>query len=435
MQSVRKAYLCHMRQLVQITPLPHGITVASERMPGAYSVSVGLWVCVGSANEQPSTNGVSHFFEHMVFKGTKNRSALQIAHEIEERGGNLNAYTTREQTCFYARTVHDDFALGLDTICDLAMNPRLEQAEIDKERKVIIEEIRSYEDSPDELAHDLFCARHFGKTGLSYPITGTAKTVKLVGQKELQAHQRDVLRKHPIFIVASGNVNHEELVGQVREMLAAKRGGAEEPMRHYAGHGGGSILKRKDVSQSNVVAGTSIQSRAKGHQRLSLTLFNILFGDGMSSRLFQKVREDHALAYSIYSAVDNFQGCRSFNIALGTDPKRQQKALDLIHGEIRTLLKDGLRPGELERAKTSVLGGIKLGLDSPSNRMNRLARQLIRSGTFTPFSALQKELAQVTPQDVMAVVEEIFMQGTWSAAAVLPKEAPTLDCSPLLSFR
>ncbi len=421
-----------MRQFVEITSLPHGILVASERMPGAYSVSVGLWVGVGSAYEQHIHNGVSHFFEHMVFKGTQNRSSLQLAHEIEERGGSLNAYTTREQTCFYARTVKEDFSLALDTICDLAMNPLLEDGDIIKERKVIIEEIRSYEDSPDELAHDLFCEQHFTNSGLSMPITGTLKTVKSIDRKALLLHHDRILSEFPIVIVASGNVNHQELVGKVRTYLSKKSSTTSVKTSLFPGTGTGAIVRTKDVSQCNITAGTSIPVQSIGHQRMALSVLNIIFGDGMSSRLFQRVREQNALAYSVFSSVDNYRGCRSFNISLGTDPKRQQKAIDLVNDEVRKLRKHGITMDELTRAKTSILGSIKLGLDSPSNRMNRLARQLLRSGKYTPFSALEKELVKVGQDEVMAVIEDLFCSGHWAAAAVQPKENKSVDLSPLL---
>jgi len=423
-----------MKQLVEITHLPNGITVASEKIPGAHSLSAGLWIGVGSAAESAAVNGVSHFFEHMVFKGTQNRSALQIAREIEERGGSLNAYTTREHTCFYARTVREDFSLALDTICDLAMNPLIEKVEVEKERKVIIEEIRSYEDSPEELAHDLFSEVHFAGQGLAFPITGTVKSVRKVGQDELRAHHQQILTQYPIVVVAAGNVEHDVLVGKAQELLAAKKSTNAQEFRVVPGTGHGSVLKRKEVQQSNIIVGTSIAPISAGRQRLALSLFNLIFGDGMSSRLFQKVREDHGLAYSVYSAVDNFQGCRGFSIGLGTDPKRQQKALDLIHREVKILLKSGLRPGELERAKTAVLGGIKLGMDSPSSRMNRLARQILRSGKFTPFAALEKDLQAIDSSEVMEVVEEIFLRGVWAGAAVIPKVGTKVDLSPVLNF-
>lgn len=424
-----------MRQYVQITRLPHGITVASERMPGAYSVSVGLWAGIGSAQESAKFNGVSHFFEHMVFKGTSNRSALQIAHEIEERGGSLNAYTTREHTCFYARVVKEDFSLALDTVCDLAMNPTLDPKDIEKERKVIIEEIRSYDDSPDELAHDLFSELHFRGQGLAMPITGTVRSVKAIGAAQLQQHHTAILERYPVLVVAAGNVDHELLVGKVRDLLAPKQGMIADLGKSIPGQGSGTVLRRKDVQQSNIVAGTSMPVRSTGKQRLSLSLFNLIFGDGMSSRLFQKVREDHGLAYSVYSAIDNFHGCRAFNIALGTDPRRQQKAVDLIQQEVRYLLREGIAQQELDRAKTAVLGGIKLGLDSPSNRMNRLARQMIRSGKPTPFAVVEKDLKTIRIQEIMAVVEEIFVEGIWAASAVIPKEGTKVDLSPLLQFR
>lgn len=403
-------------------------------MPGAYSASIGLWVDLGSSQERIQVNGVSHFFEHMVFKGTRQRNALQIAREIEERGGSLNAYTTRESTCFYARVVKEDFDLALDTILDLVMNPLLSEDDVRKERQVIAEEIRSYDDAPDEVAHDLFAARHFQGKGLALPITGTLKTLRQIGRPQLRSHHARILKKSRLWIVAAGNLDHADLVRQCQERLNLKK--ESQPIRFVPrrGSGQGGVILKKDVQQCNLVLGTSLLPAQNERERLSLSMMNMIFGDGMSSRLFQRIREDHGLAYSVYSAVDVYRPCQVLTIALGTDPRRQAKSLQLVREEARQLLLHGVTCDEIDRARTAMLGGMKLGLDSPSNRMNRLARQLIRQGEWVPMRELEKTIHQLNEDDIMQQIDAVFAKGKWAAAAVVPRQMKSFQLEPWLDF-
>ncbi|HSQ41511.1 MAG TPA: insulinase family protein, partial [Fibrobacteraceae bacterium] len=266
------------------------------------------------------------------------------------------------------------------------------------------------------------------------PIAGSVASVRRVGATELREHHWRVLHEYPLVVVAVGDLEHRPVVDRVRDLLSLKASTRPDVVLPRTGSGRGAGIRRKDVTQTNVVLGTSIPIREQGHQRLALGLMNVIFGDGMASRLFQKVREEYGLAYSIYSAVDNYRGCRSFDIALGMEPKRQQKALDLIRVEVRNLLQQGLQSGELERAKSTMLGGIMLGMDGPSHRMNRLARQVIRSGHFSSFPKLRKELTSVSDREVMDVVEEVFALASWSAGAVIPRRGSEIDLEPVLHF-
>lgn len=421
-----------MRQFVQITDLENGIRVASEKMSSAASVSVGVWLPRGSRFENISVNGLCHFYEHMVFKGTEQRSSLQIAREIEDRGGNMNAFTTKEHTCFYARVVQDDLTLALDVLSDLLMHPLIDAKEFEKERKVIIEEIRSYDDMPDELAGDLYNEVHYKGCGLAYPIAGTVRSVKGITRDHMLDYQRAVLREAPLLVCVAGNVEHEALVELCRKFFHRKKTGPLSVVDNYAS-AGGSRTEYKEIQQANVVFGTSQVDLGK-RQRFALNLFNVAFGSGMASRLFQKVREDHGLAYSIYSGIDAQIGSRGFSISLATDVKKLPKAMQLIRGELVQFVREGFAKDELERTRMNILGGIKLGMDSTSNRQNRLARQLLRNGTHTTLAQTEKAILSLDADEILATVRDLVLGGSWAVGAVLPKGCKPVDFTPYLDF-
>ena len=253
-----------------------------------------------------------------------------MASEIEETGGRLNAYTSREHTCFYARVIHEELPLALDTLCDLVCNPLLRSSDIAKERKVINEEIRSYFDDPEENAYDAFSMRHFNGQGLAYPIAGDLSSVSKIGAKQLRSHHKFILEQAPVWVVAAGNVDHQWLVQQTEELLATKtsthRSGV---VKHTYGKGKGAEQLRRDVKQSNIVIGASVPCSGDESKRAALGLFNRMFGGASSSRLFQSIREKHGLAYSVYSALDSYRSCRAFTINLGTNPLRHEKVVHL----------------------------------------------------------------------------------------------------------
>ncbi len=421
-----------IRQFVQITDLPNGLRIASEKMSGAASVSVGIWLPRGSRYEEIAVNGLCHFYEHMVFKGTRKRSALQIAREIEDRGGSLNAFTTKEHTCFYARVIQEDLSLALDVLSDLVMEPTLDTKEFEKERKVIIEEIRSYDDMPDELASDLFSAVHYKGCGLERPIAGTEKSVKAIPLSRMQDYQRGVLREAPLLLCIAGNVDHARLVEDCKKWFAPKKSGPLTVSDNYKARSGSKVV-HKDVQQASIVLGTSRPDLGR-KQRFALNIFNTAFGSGMASRLFQKVREEHGLAYSIYSSIEAQIGSRGFTINLATDVRKLGKAMRLVHDELVRFMNDGFVADELERTKTNILGGIKLGLDSTSNRQNRLARQLLRNGGYTSMTQTEKAIREMTADEVLASVADLVGNGSWAIGAVLPKGAKPVDLEPFLKF-
>ncbi|MBR1746044.1 MAG: insulinase family protein, partial [Fibrobacter sp.] len=308
-----------MKQAVKKTVLDNGITVLTDYMPHAYSVAVGVWVPRGSRHEAKDEYGLSHFYEHLVFKGTEKRSALEIAHAIEDKGGNLEAYTTRQETGFYAQIERSHLPLAVDVIADMLMHPRMEKKEMEKERRVIIEEIHSYDDIPEEIVGDVFNAIHFKGCGIAHSITGTVKQVKALTHRQMLKYREQVISEIPLLICASGKVDHEELVQLCAEKFAQKKCSGVLPADVYRAHNSVKVVQKQDIAQSNLFWGLSFDRNLMDERgRCALSLFNVAMGAGMASRLFQKIREDKGLAYSVYSTADIYCDCTDWGVSLAT---------------------------------------------------------------------------------------------------------------------
>ncbi|WP_407445213.1 M16 family metallopeptidase [Fibrobacter sp.] len=417
------------------TVLPNGVVVLTDYMPHAFSASVGVWLPRGSRHEKKGEFGLSHFYEHLVFKGSENRSALEIAHSIEDRGGNLEAYTTRQETGFYANVVAEDVPLAIDVISDMLMNPRFEKSEMEKERKVIIEEIHSYDDIPEELAGDVFNAAHFAGCGIAHPITGKVRDVKALTNEQMWEYERQVLEDFPIYVCAAGKVNHEELVDLCVKKFARKKSGAEAPFDAYKSRGGVKIVEKQDISQSNLFWGTSFGFETlEENVRYALSLFNVAIGAGMASRLFQKIREENGLAYSVYSTADVYCNCVDWGVSLATEPRQLKKALSLAIEETHKFLQEGFAKDELERTKTNVVGGLRLGADSPEKRVMRLVEQTLHLGKFYPMENTIREISKVRADDVVETVRRVFDRKNFTIAVVQPDGVKKTDLGKLPIF-
>lgn len=415
------------------TILPNGVIVQTDYMPHAYSASVGAWLPRGSRHEKKGEFGLSHFYEHLVFKGTENRTALEIAHCIEDRGGNLEAYTTRQETGFYANVVAEDIPLAIEVIADMLMNPRFDKVEMEKERKVIIEEIHSYDDIPEELAGDVFNASHFAGCGIAHSITGKVSDVRKLTNEQMWNYENQVLCEMPIYVCASGKVNHEALVELCAKAFSRKKSGDTLPSDIYTSRGGVKIVGKQDITQSNLFWGTSTGFEKLDEQtRYALSLFNVAIGAGMASRLFQKIREDHGLAYSVYSTADVYRNCMDWGVSLATEPRQLKKALSLAIDETRNFLKAGFAKDELERTKTNVIGGLRMGADSPEKRVMRLAEQTLHLGRFYPMEETVKGLEKMTADETMDAVRRVFDEGKFTIAVVQPEEVKKPDLSGFL---
>ena len=412
---------CMLRQKILRTELDNGITVLTDYMPGAYSANVGAWIPRGSRHETAETNGLAHFYEHLVFKGTEKRSAFEIAHTIEDRGGNLEAYTTRQETGFYAQVVREDVPLALDVISDMLMHPRFDSKEIEKERKVIIEEVHSYDDIAEECVGDLFNAIHYKGCGLEFPIAGTVKTVKGLTRTDLLEYERQVLEDLPLTVCAAGKVDHEKFVELVQQYFEAKKSAKKPFANLYKANALQKTKTKKELSQSNLFWGTSFDF-ADGNMDFlrALGLFNVAFGADMGSRLFQKVREERGLAYSVYSMTDVFKDTLGWGVSLATAPHKMNVALSIAQKEFQNFLQNGFEKGELERTKMNVIGGLRIAADSCEKRLMRLADQSLHLGTVYSMVETEAQVKAFSEERIVELLREAFKDAPFATAIVKP---------------
>ena len=411
-----------MKQIVKKTELSNGVTVLTDYMPHAYSVTVGAWIPRGSRHEAKGEFGLSHFYEHLVFKGTESRTALEIARAIEDRGGNLEAYTTRQETGFYANVESGDLALAVDVIADMLMNPLFDKKEMEKERRVIIEEVHSYDDIPEEIVGDVFNAIHFKGCGIAHSITGSVKEVKALTHRQMLAYRDQVINELPIYVCAAGKVNHDALVELCLQKFGKKKSGNIAPANIYKANQSVKVVQKQDITQSNLFWGFSFDhSRLTEKGRCALSIFNVAMGAGMASRLFQKIREDKGLAYSVYSTADIYRDCVDWGVALATDPKQLKLALDLSVAETKKFLQRGFMKDELERTKANILGSMHLGADNPEKRVLRLAEQILHLGEFHHMAEAEKIIKNLQEEEVVSTIQSLFENARFSAAVVEPK--------------
>lgn len=424
-----------MKQIYRKTVLPNGVVVQTDYMPHSYSVALGAWLPRGSRHEPAVEYGLSHFYEHLVFKGTENRSAFEIACSVEDRGGNLEAYTTRQETGFYATVVKEDVGLAIDVIADMLMNPRFDKVEMEKERKVIIEEIRSYDDIPEEVAGDIFNAVHFKGCGIAHSITGSVKEVRNLTHEQMWEYERQVLQDMPIYVCAAGKVDHDELVDLCAKKFAKKKSGKIWPVDEYKCNSGVKIVGKQDTQQSNLFWGVSFgEKMLEEKNRLALSVFNVAIGAGMSSRLFQKIREERGLAYSVYTTADVYKDCMDWGVSLATEPRQLKTALKLSIDEVHNFIAKGFGKDELERTKANIIGGIRLGADSPEKRVMRLAEQTLHLGDFNPMEDTEKSIAKLTEAEIVDVVKNAFENAKYSISVVQPSDHKKPDLKDFLKF-
>lgn len=413
-----------LNQLIQMTSLDNGVTIITDYMPEAYSATVGAWIPRGSRHEKESVNGLSHFYEHLVFKGTQTRSPLEIVRELEDLGGSLDAYTTRQETGFYAQVSREDVFSALDVVGDLLMNPLFEESEFEKERKVIIEEIKSYDDIAEERVGDLFNELHFHGCGLAMPIAGTIKSVKSISIQDLMEYRRQVIEELPIYVCAAGKVNHQEIVDQCTLIFQKKKKGTFEFPIAYKACQGLKVIGKQELQQSSLYLGTSFSKEILPVEfRYAFSIFNVAMGSGMSSRLFQKIREENGLAYSIYSMTDVYQDCYSWGVSLATEPKRLEKAVCLIQKEVEHFLQQGFLVGELERTKQNILGAMKISADSTEKRALRLAEQQLHLGQYRSMQEIEEGISRVSKEQIVEFMRLVLKNDSWTAAVVQPSSA------------
>lgn len=399
---------------IRRTEFSSGLRVVTERMPGLRSVALGVWVLAGSRDEPPRISGSSHFLEHLLFKGTKTRSARDIAEAFDAVGGDVNAFTAKEYTCFYARVRDRDLPMAVDHLCDMLQNSVIRIADVDAERQVILEEIRMHEDTPDDLVHDLFNETLWPGHPLGRPILGTAESVGVATPRQIRSFYRGHYAPGNVVVVAAGNLEHEAVVEMVGRHLDAGPVRAEEPAgRNLRAAGsppapsGEQLVKRRRTEQAHIVLGTNGLARTDP-DRFAFGVVNAVLGGGMSSRLFQEVREKWGLAYSVYSYHTMFTETGLFAAYAGTTPSRARQTLDVIRRQVQDVASGGITPEEFERAKGHMRGSLVLSLEDPAGRMSRLGKSEIAHGEILTVNQTLRRIGAVTLVEARRVAERVL---------------------------
>jgi predicted Zn-dependent peptidase len=398
------------------TELDSGLRVVTERMPGVRSAALGFWVLAGSRDEPPPISGSSHFLEHLLFKGTKTRSARDIAEAFDAVGGDVNAFTAKEYTCFYARVRDRDLPLAVDHLADMLQHSVLREGDFTSERRVILEEINVHEDTPDDLIHDLFMESLWPDHPLGRPILGTKRSIRAATRDQVRRFYRRRYVPGNVVVVAAGNLHHEQLL----DLLAAgmpigspRSDGAGSWNVRRAGRApapsGRTSVKRRDTEQAHICVGTSGLSRTDP-DRFAFGVVNNAIGGGMSSRLFQEVREKRGLAYSVYSYHSMYAEAGLFCAYAGTTPGRAREVLSIVRGQLEDVAEKGLTPDEFERAKGHMRGSLVLSLEDPGGRMSRLGKSEIGHGETLTVNQLLARIAAVTQEDARRAAERVLSQ-------------------------
>lgn len=411
----------HEPTMYQLTRLSCGLTVATACMPHMASVSLGLWVGVGGRYEPPELNGASHFIEHMLFKGTRRRSALEISQAIEGIGGYLNAFTGEEFTCFYSKARHDRFDELLDVLTDMFLNSRFAPADIDKERGVIKEELAMYLDQPQHRVQEILNEMLWPNHPLGRPLTGTEKTLDAMGRKELLVFLRTHYVTADIVIAAAGNLSHRQIVQAISRYIARFPQGRRPHCAPVVAAQRQPALRlfTKQTEQTQLALGISTCSR-HDERRFALRLLNTVLGENMSSRLFQVVRENRGLAYSIYSVLSFFGDAGVLNISAGLDAVNVSQVLKLVVRELYRLRDGLLTAAELRRARDYVIGQLDLSLEGTENQMMWLGEQYLGYSKISPATEIKRRLSAVKASDIRAVARDFFRPERMNLALVSP---------------
>jgi predicted Zn-dependent peptidase len=401
------------------TELPSGLTVIGEEVDSVRSLAIGVWMRVGARHEAPAESGMSHFLEHMVFKGSLRRDAYQIALSLESVGGHLDAFTGRESTCFYARALEEQLDLAVDVLADATLAPRLDPDDVTKEKQVVTEEIHNYEDTPDDSVHDLFADVVWNGHPLGNRILGSEATVTSFTPEQLRAYHRRHYTAENMLVAIAGRFDWQRVVDQVARHFAAAPPGppAVDAPREASESGREVVHHVRELAQQYLCIGAP-GLRQEDPERYALVLLSTILGGGMSSRLFQRVREQEGLAYSVYTYSDSYEDAGIFCAAMSVHPSQGRKAVRLTLEEFDRIVREGVAPDELESAKAQLKGSLLLGLESTSNRMHRIARSIIYSNRFIPVDELVRTIDRITAEDVRGMAVRVLQRDRLSLVAL-----------------
>ena len=401
---------------VRRTVLPSGLRIVTEEVSSVRSAAVGIWVNVGSRDEAPAVAGASHFLEHLLFKGTQRRNALEISSAIESVGGEMNAFTSKEYTCFYARVIDSDLPMAVDVISDLITSSIVTAEDVDAERKVVLEEIAMRDDDPSDLVHDLYAETYYGDTPLGRPILGTIDSINNMTRNSVFNYYKKRYLPQDLVVAVAGNIKHKRVVAMVEEALSRDNfldvSGTPQirpnttVKRGKQGRVG--IIYRKS-EQAHMFYGMEGVTR-NDDRRFTVGVLSAALGGGMSSRLFQEIREKRGLAYSVYSYAQQFAGSGQIGFYAGCNPSKAIEVVNIIQEVLADVADNGMSHEEIERAKGAVRGSLVLSQEDSGSRMSRIGKSEIVYGEIMGFDEILKAVARVTPEDIRVIANEFLIK-------------------------
>jgi predicted Zn-dependent peptidase len=402
-----------------------GLRIVTEEVPSVRSAAVGIWVNVGSRDEAPATAGASHFLEHLLFKGTTSRTALEISSSIESVGGEMNAFTSKEYTCFYARVIDTDLPMAIDVVSDLITSSIVTALDVDAERKVVLEEIAMRDDDPSDLVHDLFSDTYYGDTQIGRPILGTIDSIKGMSRNTVFNYYKKKYLPQDLVVAVAGNIKHKKVVAMVEQalsrdnfldVLAAPVIRPNIPIKNTKQQSVGLLYKKSE--QAHMFYGMEGVARADD-RRFGMGVLSAALGGGMSSRLFQEIREKRGLAYSVYAYAQQFAGSGVLGFYAGCNPTKAIEVVEIIRSVLSDVADNGMTHEEIERAKGAVRGSLVLSQEDTGSRMSRIGKNEIVYGQVMDFDDILKAISRVSAQDIREIASE-FLVKTPTLALVGP---------------
>jgi predicted Zn-dependent peptidase len=402
-----------------------GLRIVTEEVPSVRSAAVGIWVNVGSRDEAPATAGASHFLEHLLFKGTTSRTALEISSSIESVGGEMNAFTSKEYTCFYARVIDTDLPMAIDVVSDLITSSIVTALDVDAERKVVLEEIAMRDDDPSDLVHDLFSDTYYGDTPIGRPILGTINSIKGMSRNTVFNYYKKKYLPQDLVVAVAGNIKHKRVVAMVEEALSRDNFLDElgapvlrpnTPVKNSKQRSVGLLYKKSE--QAHMFYGMEGVARAD-ERRFAMGVLSAALGGGMSSRLFQEIREKRGLAYSVYAYAQQFAGSGVLGFYAGCNPTKAIEVVEIIRSVLSDVADNGMTHEEIERAKGAVRGSLVLSQEDSGSRMSRIGKNEIVYGQVMDFDDILKAISRVSATDIREIAGE-FLVKTPTLALVGP---------------
>lgn len=416
------------RSTIQKSVLENGLTIITEQMNHVRSASVGIWVRSGSRHESAELNGISHFIEHTLFKGTRNRTAREIAVESDAIGGNVDAFTSREVASYYVKVLDQHLPRAFDLLADLITGPLFDDGELDRERNVVLEEIKMVEDTPDDLVHEVFISNFWPGHPLGRSILGTEQTLSTFDHNRVERFFSDVYTPGNLVVSGAGNLQHDPFVEMVSKYLSRLESRAVSLAASPPLPSSARIVINKDLEQAHLVLGLRCPPMIS-EDRYSVHVLNVILGGGMSSRLFQTIREDRGLAYSVYSAINSYTDAGYLSVYAATSPDHVSEVITLTMDELAKIKEEEVNVCELQRAKDQLKVSIMLGLESTSSRMSNLARQEIFFGRQFSLDEILERIDRVSSSDVQRIARDIFRSDQLAVTAVGPLDNLDLNRS------